>query len=240
MYSASRRAAPTSGRADHAVSARDSHSVDVAFDAVYPPCIRAISRRFWTPVEVARCAAELFRQAGARHVLDVGAGVGKFVLVAAATAPEVQFVGVEHREHLVAIARGAQARLQVRNAFFMVGEAVEMLAHGFQGFYFFNPLAENLFEDGDQIDDAVELTESRFLRDVLRVERALRAAPLGTTIVTYHGLSARMPACYRLAEQERAGSDWLRLWVKRLKRCEGFFLESGDGFVLHRGDEAEA
>ena len=213
---------------------------DVAFDSIYPLSIRTISRRFWTPVDVARRAAQLLRQAGARRVLDVGSGVGKFVLVAAAEVPELRFVGVEQRAHLVEVARRAHERLQVPNAFFVVGEATSSSWRGFDGFYFFNPFAENLFVDGDQLDDTVELTYLRFFRDVVRTERALRAAPLGTAVATYHGMSGRMPACYELSQTTRAGSDWLRLWVKTRERGEGFFLEYGDGVVLHRADGAPA
>jgi hypothetical protein len=205
---------------------------DLAFDAVYPPAIRVVSHRFWTPVRVARRAAQLFRRAGARNVLDVGSGVGKFVLVASASAPDVCFVGIEQRESLVEVARRAHLKLRAPNAFFWVGEATETPWLGFDGFYFFNPFAENLFLDGEQIDDAVELTESRFVRDVLRTERTLRAAPLGTAVVTYHGMSGRMPACYELSTSERAGSDWLRLWVKTRTHAEGFSLEPGDPIVV--------
>ena len=233
-------ATPGSRDEDLAPPRHGGDAEDAAFDSVYPPAIRAISRRFWTPVGVARRAAQLFRQAGARSVADIGSGAGKIVLVAAAAAPEVCFVGIEQREHLVAAARRAQARLRVANAFFLVGEATKVPRLGFNGLYFFNPFAENLFVDGDQIDDAVELTESRYFRDVLRIEHSLRAAPLGTAVVTYHGMSGRMPACYELSEIERAGSDWLRLWVKKRERAEGFFLELGDGVVLHRADGAPA
>jgi SAM-dependent methyltransferase len=211
---------------------------DAAFDSIYPPSIRAISRRFWTPVEVARRAADLFRQAGARRVLDVGSGVGKFVLVAAGAAPGMRFVGVEQRGHLVEIARRAKDQLRVPNAFFVLGEATASSWRIFDGFYFFNPFAENLFDPGERLDDEVELTELRFFRDVVRTERALREAPLGTSVVTYHGMSGRMPACYELSQSVRAGSDWLRLWVKTKERAEGFFLEYGDGVVLHRADGA--
>ena len=96
--------------AGSAAPAFDDRSADLVFDQIYPPYIQAISRRFWTPVSVASRAAELFRHAGARRILDVGAGVGKFVLVAAAAAPEVLFVGVEHREHLVEIATARRER----------------------------------------------------------------------------------------------------------------------------------
>lgn len=213
---------------------------DAAFDSVYPPPIRAVSRRFWTPVEVARRAANLFRQAGARRVLDVGSGAGKFVLVAAGAVPEASFVGVEQRAHLVDVARRAQEQLRLSNAFFVVGDATASSWRGFDGFYFFNSFAENLFDRTGRLDDAVELTESRFVRDILRTERALREAPLGTAVVTYHGLSGRVPACYDLRQATRAGSDWLRLWVKTKEGGEGFFLEGDDDVVLHRADGAPA
>src|SRR5271165_160023 len=96
---------------------------DEAFDSIYPPYIQAISRRFWTPVAVARQAARLLYQAGARRVLDVGSGVGKFVLVAAGAVPEMLFVGVEQRAHLVEVARRAQRQVQQSNVSFVVGEA---------------------------------------------------------------------------------------------------------------------
>lgn len=232
--------APRDGSASPQAPRGQDRTEDAAFDTVYPSRIRAVSRRFWTPLVVARRAAELFRQAGARRVLDVGAGAGKFVLVAAATAPEVRFVGVEQREHLVEVARQTQARLQIANAFFVVGDATKMSWLGFNGAYFFNPLAENLFVDGDQLDNTVELTESRFFGDVQRVERILRRAPIGMAVVSYHGISGRMPACYELDESERAGSDWLRLWVKKREDADGFFLEVGDGIVLRRGNGALA
>ncbi len=74
-----------------------NRSDDALFDAMYPEAIRLVSRRFWTPIAVAQRAAELLRGAGARRILDVGAGLGKFVLAAARAAPELDFVGVEQR-----------------------------------------------------------------------------------------------------------------------------------------------
>jgi SAM-dependent methyltransferase len=206
---------------------------DVVFDAVYPTIIRLLSPRFWTPVAVARRAATLLRAAGARRVLDVGAGVGKFVLVAASSVPEIDFVGVEQRRHLVETAQIARLKLRIPNAYFHVADVTTMSWNGFDAFYFYNPFAENLYFEDDRIDDQVELTRRRFVRDALGVERALRAAPLGSLALTYHGLSGRIPACYELETCERAGSDWLRLWTKRREKDDGlFFVEVDDGSVL--------
>lgn len=206
---------------------------DVVFDGVYPAKIRLLSPRFWTLVVVARRAARLLRAAGARRVLDVGAGVGKFVLIAASEAAGLKFVGVEQRAHLVEMARSASHKLRIPNAHFHVADATTISWDGFDAFYFFNPFAENLYFENDRIDDHVELTKKRFVRDALGVERALRAAPLGSLALTYHGLSGRIPACYELETCEPAGSDWLRLWAKRREKDDGlFFVEVDNGTVL--------
>ena len=205
---------------------------DDAFDAVYPPNIRRISRHFWTPVAVARAAAALFVRAGAHDVLDVGAGVGKFVLSAALAEPTLKLVGVEQRGHLVDLARHAQGELGIANARFEVGDATEVPWSAFEGIYLFNPLAENLNATADRIDDRVELTRHRFRRDRERVERALRHARLGTAVVTYHGSGTRIPASYELEATEQRGSDWVRLWIKRRESHEGaYFLEADGGSV---------
>jgi SAM-dependent methyltransferase len=202
---------------------------DDTFDQVFPAPIRLASRRFWTPVAVARRAAELLRGAGAMRVLDVGSGAGKFVLAAATAAPELEFVGIEHRKHLVAVARRVRSRLRIDNASFRTGDAIATSWAPYDAFYFFNPLAENLFAAEDRLDEKVELSDAKFVRDVLGIEAALRAARCGTVVLTYHGPSVRMPGSYGLEHTERAGSDWLRLWVKRKSTDDGaFFFEVGD------------
>jgi SAM-dependent methyltransferase len=214
---------------------------DAAFDRIYPPAIRALSRRHWTPVHVGRRVAELFREAGARHVLDVGAGVGKFALVAAAAEPALNFVGVEQRARLVRIARIAALRLGIENALFLEGDATTARWGDFDGLYFFNPLAENLFGKPARIDSDVPLSNSRFVREVLRVEEALRVAPVGTVVVTYHGSSTRIPTSYEVVHAERAGSDWLRVWTKARALDDGsLFVEVGDEIVGWRPDAAQA
>ena len=213
-----------------------NHADDDAFDTVYPAAVRLLSRRFWTPVAVARRAADLLGRAGARRVLDVGAGAGKFALVAASVAATVDFVGIEQRPQLVEAARRARSQLGFSNAYFQVADVTSMTWETFDAFYLFNPLAENLLAEHDRIDDCVELTEKRFVRDALRVERELRRARLGSRIVTYHGASVRIPACYELRASEPAGSDWLRLWTKCHEVDDGsFFVEVDDGMAWHSG-----
>jgi SAM-dependent methyltransferase len=208
---------------------------DVTFDTVYPAAIRLLSRRFWTPVEVARRAAAMFEKAAARRVLDVGSGVGKFAICAAAAAPGVEFVGVEQRPNLLGIARSVGRRFGLRNVRFQLGDATEVPWSAFDGFYFFNPFVENLFDVDDAIDSGVELSQARFMYEVLRVETSLQTCPLGTVLVTYYGSGTRIPGGFTLVTSERAGRDWLRLWVKRSDAtADTYFTEGDDGTVLQK------
>jgi SAM-dependent methyltransferase len=207
---------------------------DVAFDALYPASVQRVSRRFWTPVETARRAAVLLRDAGARRVLDVGSGVGKFALVAAATVPELHVVGVEQRGHLVDLARSAKGVLALENVDFNHDDATHAPWDGYDGFYFYNSFAENLFDVGARLDDDAVLSVARFARDVQRTYAKLRDARVGTAIATFYGSSGRVPCTYDLAHLEAAGAGWLRLWTKRDTVDDGsFFIEVGEAIVKH-------
>jgi SAM-dependent methyltransferase len=210
---------------------------DAAFDVLFPDHVRAVSGVYWTPLRVATLAAECFDEQGAARVLDVGSGPGKFCLVAAAAEPNLVFTGVEQRPHLVEVARRAARRLRLDNANFLVGDATTVDWSGFDGFYFFNPFAENTFDAPRQFDATVTLTAERRAADVDVVERALIAARVGATVATYHGFGGRIPLSFRLASSRRCGTDWLNVWVKDgLARASGASGAS-DRFWFEYADE---
>jgi len=187
---------------------------DDAFDALYPEPMRSVARRFWTPLPVARRAAEHIAELGVDRVLDVGSGCGKFCIAAAAIAPSTEFVGIEQRPHLVAAAIAVSARIGVSNVRFAHGDVAEASAEGIGAFYFFNPFAENGFSDENCYDSTVELSHRRMIADLLRIERMLANAPVGTLVLTYHGFGGRLPDSYDVVSGERAGTDWLRIFRK--------------------------
>lgn len=80
---------------------------DHAFDLLYPEPIRRVPRVHWTPVEVAVRAARLLADRPRLRLLDIGSGVGKFCIVAAASV-DASVTGVDPRPHLTKIARGGQ------------------------------------------------------------------------------------------------------------------------------------
>jgi predicted RNA methylase len=200
----------------HGLASRLREGADVAdseFDQVFPFAARKVSSSFWTPVSVAKRAAELLVQGAATRVLDVGSGVGKFCIVGAAST-DATFVGVEHRPHFVHWARDAARHLEVPSAHFIHGRLDVVKASDFDAFYFYNPFGENLWVTDDQLDDTVALSKERFVADVWRAQGMLAHARVGTRVVTYHGFGGVMPADYVLAHREPQRSGFLNLWVK--------------------------
>jgi SAM-dependent methyltransferase len=193
---------------------RSRSLADREFDCVYPPHVRLVSRRFWTPLAVAWRAAARLDALNATRVLDIGSGAGKFCIAAAAQAPHIAFVGVEHRSHFVDTAREVSSRMGTSNARFFVGDATRARLDRFDALYLFNPFAENVFDDVEQLDSTVELSLNRYESDLGRIRSALTAARIGTIVVTYHGFGASLPTGYECLSAEPVGSDRLCLWRK--------------------------
>jgi SAM-dependent methyltransferase len=192
---------------------RHGRIADDDFDHVYPLPARAVSSTFWTPIRVATRASELLVRDTSTRVLDVGSGAGKFCIVGAATTG-AQFVGVEHRAHLVETARTAAACVGVTNARFIHGTFDTVDITSFDAVYLYNPFEENVWDRPSWIDETVELSRERFVADVKLAERLLAEARAGTRVVTYHGFGGDMPPGYRLARTERCHSGQLDLWIR--------------------------
>jgi SAM-dependent methyltransferase len=202
---------------------------DKEIDALFPTAVRQASSRYWTPVEVARRAAEILSELGVQRVLDLGSGPGKFCVVAAARAPRIEFVGLEHRAVLVEVAQTFAASVGTRNVAFELGDATTFPWAGFDAFYVFNSFAENIFSPCERFDEAVELSHSRLVTDVMRVKRLLDAAPLGTLLLTYHGLGGPIPSSYDLLKAESVGTGCLRVWRReRVLSGDRYWAEDDD------------
>ena len=187
---------------------------DNAFDEALPRYERERSRHYWTPVAVGRRVAAVFRARGARKVLDVGCGPGKFCVVAAALEPGLEMHGIEQRPRLVRIGKRLVRRFGVQNVQLSTGDAAKTPWDGFDGLYFYNPFSESTFAPEDRFDDLVDHSTMRFGEDLLRVKYALARAAPGTLVVTYHGLGGPIPSSYELVAEECAGTDKIRTWAK--------------------------
>lgn len=183
---------------------------DYHFDLAYPREIRELSDRHWTPVEVARKAAEfLVREPGTR-VLDIGCGPGKFCIVGA-LATEGRFTGVEQRPHLCAAARSVIDQAQIPNAAIIHGNLTAMDFSHFDAFYLFNPFQENL-ETNAKIDLTVKLSSELYDQYTEHVARQLALAPLRTRVATYCGACEEVPMGYECIDSS-SGCD-LKFWEK--------------------------
>lgn len=191
-------------------SERIEESDDAEIDALFPESIAALSARHFSPVSVARRAAELLAPTPHHRVLDLGSGPGKFCIVGAAWTG-ASFTGIEHRPHFVKVAIQAAAQIGVGNAHFIHANILELSWRPYDAYYLFNPFAEQLLGG---IDGTVPVSPTRFAFYVREVRERLRLARMGTRVVTYHGFGGNMPRSFRLVLREDAGSDELELWVK--------------------------
>lgn len=188
-------------------------SIDAFFDQELPPELRELSETHWTPACVVSVGARWLVELGVTRVLDVGSGVGKFCTLASLETP-LTCVGVEQRPALLEAARLVALRLSAKRCRFMLGglEVLDSVPAG--ALYFYNPFAENIAASSIGIDETVELTPKRFLREVRGIEAHLRRAPVGQVVLTFHGFGGRIPLSYRQLRSQPAGSDFLRLFQK--------------------------
>lgn len=186
---------------------------DRLFDQLLPAEFRRASAHHWTPLRVAVRAGDWLEEYGARSVADIGSGVGKFCVVAALRC-RAHFRGLEHRQSLVAAARGLATlfALEDRVDFEHTTFGAERAPRA-DAYYLFNPFAENLHAVTHRLDDGVEVSRSRFVREVLAVQRQLNTEPDGTLLLTYHGYGGPIPQGYELVREDPQIKA-LKLWCK--------------------------
>jgi hypothetical protein len=175
----------------------DADEMDREFDKVYPPFIERLSRVHWSPVAVAKRAAELLECGTDQTVLDVGAGVGKFCVVGALATPAT-FLGVEKRDRLVTIGQQLVQQHRVRRVELIQGDALALDWSRFDGLYLYNPFADSLPNE----------------LSIRRTEMKLWEVRPGARVVTYHGFGGEMPSVYRLLARELAGTDQVEVWQR--------------------------
>ena len=191
---------------------------DEEFDQQFPRYVRERSHQYWTPVAVAARAAAGFALQGAKRILDVGSGPGKFCIVAGCLRPGLDLHGIEQRPRLVRLGTRLANQFGASNVRFSAGDATRVAWDQYDGFYFFNPFAENTFDSHERFDQEVQLSRERLGAELLRAEALLASARVGTVVVTYHGLGGAIPSSYELVSDEHAGTDRVRMWVKRARQ----------------------
>ena len=167
-----------------------------AFDRYLPDDLRFVSSQYWTPLVVAVRAARWLDELNVRTVVDIGSGAGKFC-VAGALSGNCHFTGLEQRARLVSAAAALARLFEVEDRVqFVKGALGESAAPIADAYYLYNPFGENLLGPSDHLDEDVEISDERFVRDVAAVEDLLRDAAVGTYVLTYNGFGGKVPAGY--------------------------------------------
>jgi SAM-dependent methyltransferase len=200
---------------------------DDAFDQFIPHEDRRVSSEYWTPVVVATRAAQWLDYFGARSVVDIGSGVGKFC-VAAALASDCRFVGIEHRVRLVAAARSLARTFEVDDRVeFIEATMIDAGWPKADAYYLYNPFGENLARYEYQLDRDVELGIDRYKREISAAERFIEHAPRGTFLLTYNGFGGRVADSYEEVAVDRDLPYELRMWRKTRQTGAGRVWRNG-------------
>ncbi len=187
--------------------------LDREFDDLLPAHISQLSSAYWTPIVVAVAAAAFLTEGRpSARLLDVGCGPGKFCAIAAASTG-AHCHGVDRSEELVRVARDVAERLGLSTAHFQVGDALRLDWQEFDGFYFYNPFSE-LIPDITRPSDSVRTSYGYFAHSVRAATEKLYLMPVGTRVVTFHGIGGQLPGSYKLVGHSVVSAGDLRFYVR--------------------------
>ena len=184
---------------------------DYEFNQLYPESIHALARKHWTPLLVAKKAAEFLAAEKNVRILDIGSGVGKFCLGAALHRPNASYVGVEQRKELINHAEATRQLLQLENVSFIHGNFTQVDFTRFNHFYFFNSFYENL-NGTEKIDERMEYSTALFDYYNRFLLKQLEKKPAGTRLATFHSVENEIPKEYLVVGS--AIGNLLKFWIK--------------------------
>ena len=186
-------------------------SSDEQFNQLYPPSIRLLSSRHWTPLSVARKASCFLAAEPHSKILDIGSGVGKFFLSAAYYQPKSFFYGIEQRKSLHNDAETAKAILRISNVSLIQGNFTQINFKKYDHFYFYNSFYENL-TGTDKIDNQIDYSSELFHYYHRYLYKQLEQKPAGTRLASFHSLEDDLPAGFHIVGSEM--DNLLKFWIK--------------------------
>ena len=187
------------------------YSADLQFNRLYPEPIQLLAARHWTPLAVARKAANFLAAEQNARILDIGSGVGKFCLAAAHYKPNAFYYGIEQRKQLVSYAETARETLWLDNVFFINGNFTQLDFRNYDHFYFYNAFYENL-SDTNKIDDSIDYSPELFNYYNRYLFKQLEQKPPGTRLATFHSVEDEIPQDYHIVGAEM--NELLKFWIK--------------------------
>jgi len=184
---------------------------DKLFNTLYPLSIKKLSEHHWTPVEVAKLAADYLVDKPKCKVLDIGSGVGKFCLIGAASTKGL-FSGVEQREGLVKLSQRIAKTHEISNVEFIHSNITQISFSNYNSFYFYNSFYENIGRFL-AIDTTIPLEEKLYYTYSEYVAKQLKKTPIGTRLVTYWSEWLEIPEGFDL--EFTAYNGKLNFWEKK-------------------------
>lgn len=183
---------------------------DSTFNDLYPVHIKELAGQHWTPIAVAKLAAEYLAEKPNTKILDIGAGVGKFCLIGAASTKGI-FVGVEQRASLTKISKKIADKHKITNVEFIHSNINEISFSDYDAFYFFNSFYENI-DTLSVIDNTVTTDKDLYFAYSEYVKEQLDKTPTGTRLVTYWSKWDEIPSSFNLIATDCNGL--LNFWEK--------------------------
>ena len=181
---------------------------DEAFNSIYPERINKFARSHWTPVRVAKVAAQFLAETPGAKVLDIGSGAGKFCMIGSVFT-KGHFTGVEQRESLYQLSNRLLQCYRLLNVKFIHSNITQIEFREYNAFYYFNSFFENI-EQSKAIDNTVEIDKHLYGLYSEYMREQLSGMPIGTRLATYW--SDEVPVGYKLQSENFDG--FLKMWEK--------------------------
>ncbi len=182
---------------------------DQDFDLLFPEDMREAASFHFTPVEIAKVAAKFLVEKEGVKVLDIGAGAGKFCLIAAALTSGY-FTGIEQRKDLVKIAQKLASQFGLTNTKFLHGNIANLNFSDYHAFYIFNPFMEHRSPE-ESFDANLNTNKELYFIYSDFVKNQLKQMPIGTRLVTYFSYGDEVPGNYVRVGGDEAAK--LRFWI---------------------------
>ncbi|WP_214226198.1 class I SAM-dependent methyltransferase [Pedobacter sp. B4-66] len=188
------------------------YSDDELYASQLSPRMKKLSPMHWSPLEVIKTAAAFLSDKPGSKIIDIGSGIGKFCIAAAQEYPDCDFYGIEQRKDLHEIAllsrKNSPSELNIH---FMHGNFTELDFSRYDGLYFFNSFAENLYSFG-RIDNSIQYSAGLYNYYANYLYKILEDKAYGTRLVTYHANDAELPKNYQLIQT--TFNDHLKMYIK--------------------------
>lgn len=188
----------------------DEEVDDSTFNMLYSTRIRRLSERHWTPVAIAKIAADYLVNKPNKKVLDIGAGVGKFCFVGASSTKGI-FYGVEQRESLTKLSKKIAEKHQIENVEFIHSNITDISFSDYDAFYFYNSFFENI-DTSCPIDKIIVPKTELYLSYSNYVREQLAKTPKYTRLVTFWSKWEEIPESFDL--EYSACDGILNFWRK--------------------------